>query len=235
VIGGVSPVVLPPTMSLMAATVVEHGNSVAPMTALQPIDLPTIFFSPAAPPVTFALPTERLAGVLDGLATLSPQRPSLLDTSDNTIFAVPPTQWIAPGQAFSVRLPGVLDGDRGVLQISLADGRPLPSWLHVDPFTDTLDGVPPAGFNGTLSLQMTVLDGHGQVRNVPLELSSRPAPRASSQAERPSPEHKSVATAKPALQAQFGQQRQHGNVDHAALLHHLAVARQHVAAAQVHP
>jgi hypothetical protein len=123
-----------------------------------------------------------------------------------------------------------------VLQISLADGRPLPPWMHVDPFTDTLDGVPPADFSGTLSLQLTVLDGQGHVRNVPLELSSRTAPRASAQAGRPSPEHnKPLATAKPALEAQFGQQRQHGNVDHAALLHHLAVARQHVATAQVSP
>src|SRR3546814_14603608 len=107
--------------------------------------------------------------------------------------------------------------------------------MHVDPFTDTLDGVLPADFSGTLSLQLTVLDGQGHVRNVPLELSSRTAPRASSQAERPSPEHKPLATAKLALDAQFGQQRQHGNVDNAALLHHLAVARPHVATATVGP
>src|SRR3546814_20508714 len=97
--------------------------------------------------------------------------------------------------------------------------------MHVDPFTDTLDGVLPADFSGTLSLQLTVLDGQGHVRNVPLELSSRTAPRASSQAERPSPEHKPLATAKLALDAQFGQQRQHGNVAHAAMLHHLEHGR----------
>ena len=238
VIGGVAPVVLPPTTALSAAPEFVHGNSVALLTTLQRNDLPTIFFGDAVPTLAFALPVERIGGVLDGLATLSHERSSSLGDAVQDGSDWPPSTWIAPNRPFSVRLPGALDGEHGVLQVSLADGRPLPSWLHFDPVADTLEGVPPAGFSGTLSLQLTVLDGHGHVRNVPLELSTTDrAPGRPEHASRSADKSgsKSVATAKPALQMQFGQQRQHGNVDHASLLHHLAVARQQQVSTQVNP
>ncbi|HUH55452.1 MAG TPA: Ig-like domain-containing protein, partial [Rhodanobacter sp.] len=235
VVGGVTPVVLPPPTLLPTASGITHGNSVSLLTALQPDDLPTIFFGDAAPTPLFTLPVERFGGVLDGLAALSHEPASSF--ADGAAW--PPSAWVAPNHPFSVRLPGALDGQHGVVQVSLADGRPLPSWLHFDPVADTLDGVPPADFSGTLSLQLTVLDGHGHVRNVPLELSTT-TDRAPSRPEHVSQStdttgSKPVATAKPALQMQFGQQRQHGNVDHASLLHHLAVARQQQASAQVRP
>jgi hypothetical protein len=204
---------------------------VSPLSLLQPGDLPTIYFSDAAPASRFTLPTERVGGVLDGLATLSRHT----DTSLRDVSAWPPPAWIAAGKSFDVRLPGVLDG-QNVLQVTLADGRPLPSWLHFDPVTGTLDGVPPAHFDGTLSLQVTVLDAHGHVRIIPLKLSAGDGVHdRQARAERPADgaDVKSLATAKPALQAQFGQPRQHGTTDHASLLHHLAVARQQQAAQAV--
>jgi hypothetical protein len=207
-----------------------HVSSVSPLSSLQPADLPTIYFSEAAPAPLFALPTERVGGALDGLAGLSRDASaSFLDVSDW------PPAWIAAGKSFDVRLPGVLDG-QNVLQVTLADGRPLPSWLHFDPVTGTLDGVPPAHFDGTLSLQVTVLDAHGHVRIIPLKLSAGDGVHdRQARAERPADgaDVKSLATAKPALQAQFGQPRQHGTTDHASLLHHLAVARQQQAAQAV--
>jgi hypothetical protein len=112
----------------------------------------------------------------------------------------------------------------------------LPPWLHFDPVAGTLDGTPPAHFGGTLSLQVTVLDAHGQVRIIPLTLSASDGGHdRQARAERPADDAggKPLATAKPALQAQFGQQRQHGTTDHASLLHHLAVARQQQAAQAV--
>ncbi|HTH67837.1 MAG TPA: Ig-like domain-containing protein, partial [Rhodanobacter sp.] len=239
VVGGVTPVVLPPPTVLPMASGITHGNSVSLLTALQPDDLPTIFFGEAAPTPLFTLPIERFGGVLDSLATLSHESISSFGNAVRDASAWPPSTWVAPNRPFSVRLPGALDGQHGVLQVSLADGRPLPSWLHFDPVADTLDGVPPADFSGTLSLQLTVLDGHGQVRNVPLELSTTTdrAPSRPGHVNRPAnnTDSKPVATAKPALQIQFGQQRQHGNVDHASLLHHLAVARQQQASAQARP
>jgi len=238
VVGGVAPVVLPPTTSLPTAPDLTRGNGVSLLTAVQREDLPTIFFGDAAPPPLFALPTERFGGVLDGLATLSQASASPFGNAVQDASAWPQSAWIAPHRAFSVRLPGALDGEHGVLQVSLADGRPLPSWLHFDPVADTLDGVPPADFSGTLSLQLTVLDGRGHVRNVPLELStvdrgpSRPQ-HVSRSADGAG--NKPVAAAKPALQMQFGQQRLHGNIDHASLLHHLAVARQQQVSMLVRP
>jgi hypothetical protein len=184
------------------------------------------------------LPTERFGGVLDGLVTLSHAPASPFGDAVRDASAWPQSAWIAPHRAFNVRLPGVLDGQHGVLQVSLADGRPLPSWLHFDPVADTLEGMPPAGFNGTLSLQLTVLDGHGHVRNVPLELSTVDHAAGTPQHVSQSTDgigSQPVVTAKPALQMQFGQQRQHGNIDHASLLHHLAVARQQQASTQVRP
>jgi len=230
-VAGVAPVVLPLPVILPTAPGITHGSSVSPLLSLQPADLPTIFFDSAAPAPLFALPTERLGGVLDGLAGLSRDA----SASSRDVSAWPPSIWVAAGKPFDMRLPGRLDG-QSVLQVTLADGRPLPPWLHFDPVAGTLDGTPPAHFGGTLSLQVTVLDVHGQVRIIPLTLSASDGGHdRQARAERPADDAggKPLATAKPALQAQFGQQRQHGTTDHASLLHHLAVARQQQAAQAV--
>jgi hypothetical protein len=230
-VAGVAPVVLPVPVILPTAPGITHGSSVSPLLSLQPADLPTIYFSEAAPAPLFALPTERVGGVLDGLAWLSRDA----SASSRDVSAWPPSIWVAAGKPFDMRLPSRLDG-QSVLQVTLADGRPLPPWLHFDPVAGTLDGTPPAHFGGTLSLQVTVLDAHGQVRIIPLTLSASDGGHdRQARAERPADDAdgKPLATAKPALQAQFGQQRQHGTTDHASLLHHLAVARQQQAAQAV--
>ena len=59
---------------------------------------------------------------------------------------------IAPDQAFSVDLANLLPGVDGLrlsassnLTVTLADGRPLPSWLHYDATKGTLTGTLPPG------------------------------------------------------------------------------------------
>ncbi|HEY9621077.1 MAG TPA: putative Ig domain-containing protein [Crinalium sp.] len=62
-------------------------------------------------------------------------------------------------QPFSFNLdPGSLGGD-GVtpltVEVTLADGSPLPNWINFDPATLTFQGIPPAGFHEDLSLFIT--------------------------------------------------------------------------------
>ena len=50
------------------------------------------------------------------------------------------------------------NGDLFILQAELADGSPLPDWLHFDPHTLTFSGTPPAGQSGVLLVQVFVLE-----------------------------------------------------------------------------
>jgi hypothetical protein len=223
VIGGVSPTVLPPVTPAPIAPAAAHEPSVVLLSPLSMADLPTLYYRDAAAPRSLELPFDPGGGVLDALAGLA-------TVPQDRSHAVPTIAWperlpIAPDRAFNLVLPAV-DGFE-VLQVHAADGRPLPSWLAFDPVTGTLAGTPPHGYSGTLVLLLTVRDGQGHFHEVPLELS---ATRTTEVARDSRP----ATSAKPALAAQFGAQRQAGG-DHAALLRQLAVAQRHAATAQVRP
>jgi hypothetical protein len=137
-----------------------------------------------------------------------------------------------------VPLPGALAAADhfGLVQVVTSDGRALPAWLVFDPVAGALEGVVPRDFSGTLSLRVTVTDAHGDTHSMSLELVApehadvKPAHNHRAQAD--STANKPVHGAKPALQAQFGLQRQSGGIDHAALLQQLSVAQQHLATAE---
>jgi hypothetical protein len=169
--------------------------------------------------------------MLDGLVTLTGDLQNPVTGIVRHEFALLPPARIEAGRAFSLRLPlPLVAGDRGIMQVAMVDGRPLPAWLQIDPVAGTIEGVAPRDFDGTM-LQLTVREPQGHVRSMTLELSASTREGAKAAHEpRSKPDHatsRSAVTAKPALHAQFGQQRQSGQVDHAALLHQLAVARQH--------
>jgi len=226
---GATTVWLPPTTVLPVARGVGHDTAVSWLAPIQPEELPTIFFADAAPDARLTLPLDRAHGARDGLVTLHSPR----DSARHDVTAWPSVTGVVDGHPFSVRLPGNV---RSVLQATLADGQPLPPWLHLDPVTGTLDGEPPAGFHGTLALHLTVLDDHGHVRDMALMLATDVESQAHTSDRVAAPATgKAVVHGKPALEAQFGQQRQHGTIDHASLLQHLAVARQQQASRAVTP
>jgi hypothetical protein len=218
-VGGVAPTVLPPVVAPPAAPVFGHASAVSLLAPVSSAQLPTIYFGEASPPRTFELPFQIGSGVLDGLATLNSPPRGLPDHGDWSDLAWPAQLSVETNTAFSVPLPAM-----DILQVSAADGRPLPSWLVFDPVAGTLSGTAPHGFNGALALLLTVRDSHGHIHDVPLQLSATKA--AATREGRP------AVTAKPALAAQFGAQRQGG--DHAALLRQLAVAQRHATGALVH-
>jgi len=47
------------------------------------------------------------------------------------------------------------------LQMTLADGRPLPAWVEFDPRSGKLKGTPPPGFSGELAVKLVARDGQG--------------------------------------------------------------------------
>ena len=51
------------------------------------------------------------------------------------------------------------DGDALTFTATLADGKPLPSWLTFNSATMTFSGTPPENFNGVLDLKVTAIDG----------------------------------------------------------------------------
>ncbi|WP_312586804.1 DUF4347 domain-containing protein [Comamonas terrigena] len=56
------------------------------------------------------------------------------------------------------------DGNAVVtLSARMADGTPLPGWLRFDARTGRFEGTPPPGFEGTLSVRVTVRDSEGRV------------------------------------------------------------------------
>lgn len=80
------------------------------------------------------------------------------------------------GQPVEYTVPlGALMGDdlmrrsSMLIEVRQMDGRPLPSWLRFDPVTGKFSGVPPAGFSGTLRLELSVQDGQGERRTLMLE------------------------------------------------------------------
>ncbi|KRF02191.1 hypothetical protein ASG87_12060 [Frateuria sp. Soil773] len=242
-IGGVTPVILAAPGAMAAAARFAHDGAAATLDALQPARLPTIYFGDAAPARAFAPPVADTAGVLAALRALPDGVPHLVEKPAPDHAVPPPPPPIEAGRAFSVRLPGGLSGGTRVVQVAMADGRALPAWLLFDPVAGTLEGVAPRGFDGRLPLELVVRDASGVQRTLPLELVIHARDGAGTNAERPhrAPEHAvqeraaQEPPAKPALHAQFGQQRQPAGQDPALLLRRLAVARQLPATAGVHP
>ncbi|SDR21756.1 protein of unknown function [Paraburkholderia fungorum] len=129
---------------------------------------------------------------------------------------------IAPNQPFSVSLPVMLGGAEGLpvgtdahVELRLADGRPLPGWLHYDPVRGTLSGKVPAN-QGTLAIAIIASDaaGHQTRREVAINFgttrdstshgavhgATRAPVKATPATHAP---HAAVTPAKPSLAEQF--------------------------------
>jgi hypothetical protein len=81
--------------------------------------------------------------------------------ADQAGTAADPLGFILPAEAFTDP-----DGDPLTLTATLEGGAPLPGWLDFDAATGTFSGTPPAGFEGTLQIEVTASDGDFGVADV---------------------------------------------------------------------
>ena len=91
-------------------------------------------------------------------------RLKILPVDDAPRRAIPiPDLFVAAGKNFTRQLAAAtfIDVDSTTLAYTatLADGNPLPAWLHFDATTLTFSGTPPNGFSGPLEVQLTASDG----------------------------------------------------------------------------
>ena len=126
------------------------------------------------PSVAWSSPLMSGVFTLDSTTLSEPQaltsgRPDLIGNDGVLISNTPipdlnvrnngPISLQVPGDAFSY------GGNASSLQLNatLADGRPLPTWLKFDPSTGRFTGTPPLGFEGTLNFKVSARDSQGHV------------------------------------------------------------------------
>lgn len=73
---------------------------------------------------------------------------------------------LAKGKAFSWQIPAAsfIDPDRNdrlTYTATLANNKPLPSWLKFDAATQTFSGTAPANAKGSIDVKVVASDGHG--------------------------------------------------------------------------
>jgi VCBS repeat-containing protein len=179
--GGGGPVAAPPVFSGPVLPVVVPpglpGTGVAPHERLQSIDLA---------PFTSFLPAYTTAQDDSFPVLLSPAATGLV-----VLHGLGDQRWQA-GQDGRLQIPadvfahGVAGAQVG-LQLRLADGRPLPAWLRLDPQTGVLEGTPPPGTQGALELRLTARDQQGRSVDVVFRLEIEAGPARPSAAAEPQP------------------------------------------------
>ncbi|MFM0503792.1 DUF4347 domain-containing protein [Paraburkholderia caffeinilytica] len=119
----------------------------------------------------------------------------------------------AANQSFTLTLP-VMIGAEGLpvsadahVELRLADGRPLPGWLHYDPVRGTLSGKVPAN-QRALNVAIIAHDaaGHQTRREVAIDFGGHPAHAehpAAPAVHAPQAPHAAAPLAKPSLAEQF--------------------------------
>jgi hypothetical protein len=226
-IGGVQPVLLSPTTPEAPPPAPSWFTPPSSEPSSSSAVSPTIDFQPAVPAWQAGGLTFKQAGDVFGTGAV------LHVPTDHAVpgaLALPGVLPVDAGASFSLPLAGPADHVVPV-QVSLADGRPLPDWLHFDPVAGVLTGKPPADSGDALVLRVVYIDDRGQVHARTVELrvvGGSPAHGVAQSRQGAGDGAPALALAgKPPLHAQFGAARQAGMVDHAALLRQLAVAQRH--------
>jgi hypothetical protein len=140
----VNAVVVPPPA---AAAPIEIAPPVAPAFAAAPPRNATA--AAPAPTVTTSLSTAVNTGpttlVVDhGIDNIS------VSAGSSMTFTVPKNAFVDSSQ--NVQL---------TFKATLADGSPLPNWLHFNPTSGTFSGTPPAGEKGDLHIKVDARDSKG--------------------------------------------------------------------------
>jgi hypothetical protein len=225
----VPPTVLPPPPP---ASVADSGESrtVNQEKPAQPVTFasaPVVVTASSPATNVFATPTFGFGAAPNSGAIHTELAPAELPlTLTDTSHTLP----VDTRGSFEIALPipGGTDSTGLHLQATLADGRPLPSWLQFDPLTGVLRGTPPPGFHGDLNIKVTAVDSAGHRANnfVVLKGSAavkrdQAAPGRSTGGEQGS----NLPFGRPALHSQFAAQRHSGGASHDVLLEQLALAQ----------
>ncbi|MGM9516181.1 putative Ig domain-containing protein, partial [Roseateles sp. DB2] len=109
------------------------------------------------PSASLSAPVDTRPGFVELGAVGGQGLQSLPDVGDFSVRA---------GQAVSIVLPASTfthtdSKEQITVEIRLADGRPLPSWLKFDPVTGTLSGQAPAGLSQRLNIEVIARDSKG--------------------------------------------------------------------------
>ncbi|HSW20916.1 MAG TPA: cadherin domain-containing protein, partial [Ramlibacter sp.] len=143
----------------------------------------------------------------------------------DTLTAVPRlgAAIVTGGREVLVELPeGTFTHSSGAAAISVtaqqADGKPLPAWLRFDPLTGRLFGVAPAGFIGTVKIQLIARDTQGLAAITLIDIvvdDAVEAPSGGAPAEPSAPERRAGLDAfpgRPGLSEQLQHAGQRGTV-----------------------
>ncbi|GGY14675.1 DUF4347 domain-containing protein [Paludibacterium paludis] len=204
--GPTAPVTLPPITPNIVLTAVSRpagGSLLAPPLSLQAGDLPVAGVSGAV------FGQDRFAPVAVepfGRTGTGTAFVSLLGGAGGAPMQVVPDLGIHPlvaGQSFSFNLPPGTVLVRGTdavitIQVRQSNGQPLPAWLKFDAQTGRFSGIPPAGWNRSLSLELTISDQKGHRGVTHMQLKAGSANRAETESAK-----SKAAAAKPALQEQL--------------------------------
>ena len=93
--------------------------------------------------------------------------PVLAPITDQTVAEDTPWSFRVPANAF-------IDSDSSglIYTASLADGSPLPQWLHFDDETETFSGIPPLNFTGSIDLKVIAKDATSEMSYVQADRSA---------------------------------------------------------------
>jgi hypothetical protein len=159
----VLPVVTPPGIDVAA------GNGAGGPSINSIVAASSLFITPLGEPVADA---PRDAAVDRGVALVVPATGSYLGIAtqqDGVPLRALPDLGVhsVSGERFSIALPfdtfsvAERSGTYVVVQARMANGQPLPSWLKFDARSGTLSGRPPAGFSGSLDVEVSARDTKG--------------------------------------------------------------------------
>ena len=116
------------------------------------------------PPVNFNGVINLTVAASDGSATTTkPWQITVTPVNDAPSIGSLPVATSAEDRPVSIVLDPALftdvDGNALTITVRKSNGAVLPTWLTFNPVTNTLSGTPPANFNGTIALLVSVSDG----------------------------------------------------------------------------
>jgi hypothetical protein len=166
-----APVVVPPLPPVVVAPVITAPSPVAeavnavvvpPPAAAAPIEI--------APPVApaFAAAPPRNATAAAPAPTVTTSLSTAVNTGPTTLVVDHGIDNISvsagSSMTFTVPKNAFVDSSQNVqltFKATLADGSPLPNWLHFNPTSGTFSGTPPAGEKGDLHIKVDARDSKG--------------------------------------------------------------------------
>ena len=127
-----------------------------------PPDQPPGFTSPPPPPPAPVYVVFDTPQFSDEFHNFVDQLTQFLDTAGTGSLFTANFDLPVADRAFTGHFDFTLPAVATWLDASLTSGNPLPSWLHFDPVSGRFFGTPPAGFSGTLNVEVDAINADGK-------------------------------------------------------------------------